>query len=217
MTGSAGKYGNSTLWEISQGVFWFSVIFLLHTLSRTEGEKMQAKHGRAGKHKRYQRAAVLALAMLTACGEEAPQSLGQRAENLMIESFNKAYDTTYQNDADLKNKVGAMLNQIDENGEIDIASLNKSKMYGLPCDVVDNKDGTGTFTVYVIAQGINADKTKYKAIEVTEELLSQANANNVNKISSQKPEAVGAASIVKNGKTYVGVAYRMTVKANFNA
>lgn len=73
-------------------------------------------------------ASVLALAMLTACGEEAPQSLGQRAENLMIESFNKAYDTTYQNDADLKNKVGAMLNQIDENGEIDIASLNKSKM-----------------------------------------------------------------------------------------
>ena len=90
--------------------------------------------------------------------------------------------------------------------EIDIASLKKSKIYGLPCDVVDNKDGTGTFTVYVIAQGINADKTKYKAIEVTEELLSQANANNVNKISSQKPEAVGAASIVKNGKTYVGVA-----------
>ena len=82
-------------------------------------------------------ASVLALVMLTACGEEAPQSLGQRAENLMIESFNKAYDTTYQNDADLKNKVGAMLNQIDENGEIDIASLNKSKMYGLPCDVVD--------------------------------------------------------------------------------
>ena len=37
-------------------------------------------------------ASVLALAMLTACGEEAPQSLGQRAENLMIESFNKAYD-----------------------------------------------------------------------------------------------------------------------------
>lgn len=64
MTGSAGKYGNSTLWEISQGVFWFSVIFLLHTLSRTEGEKMQAKHGRAGKHKRYQRAAVLALTVL---------------------------------------------------------------------------------------------------------------------------------------------------------
>ena len=64
MTGSAGKYGTSTLWEISQGVFWFSVIFLLHTLSRTEGEKMQAKHGRAGKHKRYQRAAVLALTVL---------------------------------------------------------------------------------------------------------------------------------------------------------
>ena len=68
-------------------------------------------------------ASVLALAMLTACGEEAPQSLGQRAENLMIESFSKAYDTTYQNDADLKNKVGAMLNQIDENGEIDIDAL----------------------------------------------------------------------------------------------
>lgn len=64
MTGSAGKYGKRTLWEISQGVFWFSGIFLLHTLSRTEGEKMQAKHGRAGKHNRYQRAAVLALTVL---------------------------------------------------------------------------------------------------------------------------------------------------------
>lgn len=144
-------------------------------------------------------AATMVLVLFTACGEEAPQSLGQRAENLMIESFNKAYDTTYQNDADLKNKVGAMLNQIDENGEIDIASLKKSKIYGLPCDVVDNKDGTGTFTVYVIAQGINADKTKYKAIEVTEELLSQANANNVNKISSQKPEAVGAGKAAGTG------------------
>ena len=47
--------------------------------------------------------------------------------------------------------------------------------------------------------------------------MSKANANNADKVSSQKPEAVGAASIVKNGKTYVGVAYRMTVKANFNA
>ena len=157
-------------------------------------------------------AGILALAMLTACGEEAQPSLGQRAENLMIESFNKAYDTTYQNDADLKNKVGAVLNQIDENGEIDIASLNKSKIYGLPCDYVDNKDGTYTFTVYVVAQGINADKTKYEAIEVTEEMLSKANANSTDKLSSQKPEAVGAASIVKNGKTYVGVAYKMTLK-----
>ena len=50
-------------------------------------------------------------------------------------------------------------------------------------------------------------RDRYKAIEVTEELLSQANANNVNKISSQKPEAVGAASIVKNGKTYVCLLY----------
>ena len=48
MTGSAGKYGTSTLWEISQGVFWFSGIFLLHTLSRTEGEKMQANMDEQG-------------------------------------------------------------------------------------------------------------------------------------------------------------------------
>ena len=45
MTGSAGKCGKSTLWEISQGVFWFSVIFLLHTLSRTEGEKNMDEQG----------------------------------------------------------------------------------------------------------------------------------------------------------------------------
>lgn len=156
-------------------------------------------------------ASVMALVMLTACGEEAKPSLGQRAENLMIESFNKAYDTTYQNDADLKNKVGAMLNLIDENGEIAVADVKTSATFSIfPCDVVRNADGTGTFTVYVIATEKN--NMKYKAIEVTEEMLN--NANSADKVSSQKPEAVGVASIVKNGKTYIGVAYKMTTEVS---
>ena len=160
-------------------------------------------------------AGVLALAMLTACGEEAVPSLGQRAENLMIDTFNKAYNTTYQNDADLKNQLNAILDKIDENGEIAASALPKTKVSGLPGNVVDNKDGTGTFTIFVVAQGVNSDQSKYQAIEVTEEKLGSADTSKIAGSFNMKPDAIGVATVVKNGKTYIGVSYKMTLKAKF--
>lgn len=155
-------------------------------------------------------ASVMALVMLTACGEEAPQSLGQRAENLMIESFNKAYDTTYQNDADLKNKVGAMLNQIDENGMIATKDAIVFS-YGV-------ENGEQVVTMILAAQP-NSHETngKVPAIEVTAADLEKLKNNND---SMGRPSGAGeykaagvAAKTMSNGKTYVAAGITYAEKA----
>ena len=154
-------------------------------------------------------ASVLALAMLTACGEEAPQSLGQRAEKVLMDSLNKAYNTSYENDADLKNKVTAVLNKIDENGEIaatDIPLAYLEGSYNFP-GYLEEKDNTCIATYLMVASGSGK---KLKALEVTEESLKNATSG-PSTSSGKKPDAIGVASIEKNGKTYIGVALKMVI------
>lgn len=154
-------------------------------------------------------ASVLALAMLTACGEEAPQSLGQRAEKVLMDSLNKAYNTSYENDADLKNKVTAILNKIDENGEIaatDIPLAYLEGSYNFP-GYLEKKDNTYIATYLMVASGSGK---KLKALEVTEESLKNATSG-PSTSSVEKPDAIGVASIEKNGKTYIGVAMKMVI------
>ena len=154
-------------------------------------------------------ASVLALAMLTACGEEAPQSLGQRAEKVLMDSLNKAYNTSYENDADLKNKVTAVLNKIDENGEIaatDIPLAYLEGSYNFP-GYLEKKDNTYIATYLMVASGSGK---KLKALEVTEESLKNATSG-TSTSSVEKPDAIGVASIEKNGKTYIGVAMKMVI------
>lgn len=154
-------------------------------------------------------ASVLALAMLTACGEEAPQSLGQRAEKVLMDSLNKAYNTSYENDADLKNKVTAVLNKIDENGEIaatDIPLAYLEGSYNFP-GYLEKKDNTYIATYLMVASGSGK---KLKALEVIEESLKNATSG-PSTSSVEKPDAIGVASIEKNGKTYIGVAMKMVI------
>lgn len=154
-------------------------------------------------------ASVLALAMLTACGEEAPQSLGQRAEKVLMDSLNKAYNTSYENDADLKNKVTAVLNKIDENGEIaatDIPLAYLEGSYNFP-GYLEKKDNIYIATYLMVASGSGK---KLKALEVTEESLKNATSG-PSTSSVEKPDAIGVASIEKNGKTYIGVAMKMVI------
>lgn len=154
-------------------------------------------------------AGILALAMLTACGEEAPQSLGQRAEKVLMDSLNKAYNTSYENDADLKNKVTAVLNKIDENGEIaatDIPLAYLDGSYNFP-GYLEKKGDTYIATYLMVASGSGR---KLKALEVTEESLKNATSG-PSTSSGKKPDAIGVASIEKNGKTYIGVALKMVI------
>lgn len=154
-------------------------------------------------------ASVMALVMLTACGEEAPQSLGQRAEKVLMDSLNKAYNTSYENDADLKNKVTAVLNKIDENGEIaatDIPLAYLDGSYNFP-GYMEKKGNTYIATYLMVASGSGR---KLKALEVTEESLKNATSG-PSTSSGKKPDAIGVASIEKNGKTYIGVALKMVI------
>ena len=154
-------------------------------------------------------ASVMALVMLTACGEGAPQSLGQRAEKVLMDSLNKAYNTSYENDADLKNKVTAVLNKIDENGEIaatDIPLAYLDGSYNFP-GYLEKKGDTYIATYLMVASGSGR---KLKALEVTEESLKNATSG-PSTSSGKKPDAIGVASIEKNGKTYIGVALKMVI------
>ena len=154
-------------------------------------------------------ASVMVLVMLTACGEEAPQSLGQRAEKVLMDSLNKAYNTSYENDADLKNKVTAVLNKIDENGEIaatDIPLAYLEGSYNFP-GYLEKKDNTYIATYLMVASGSGK---KLKALEVTEESLKNATSG-PSTSSVEKPDAIGVASIEKNGKTYIGVAMKKVI------
>lgn len=156
-------------------------------------------------------ASVMALVMLTACGEGAPQSLGQRAEKVLMDSLNKAYNTSYENDADLKNKVTAVLNKIDENGEIaatDIPLAYLEGSYNFP-GYLEEKDNTYIATYLMVASASGSGK-KLKALEVTEESLKNATSG-PSTSSGKKPDAIGVASIEKNGKTYIGVALKMVI------
>ena len=158
-------------------------------------------------------ASVMALVMLTACGGEAPQSLGQRAEKVLMDSLNKTYNTNYENDADLKNKVTAVLNKIDENGVIaaeDVPLAITEDKYTFP-GYLEKKDGnTYVATYLMVASGVTSDGD-FKALEVTEESLKNATPGTSSSSSDEKPEAIGVASIEKNGKTYIGVALKIVI------
>ena len=157
-------------------------------------------------------AVAMATLMLTACGEEAPQSLGQRAEKVLMDSLNKAYNTSYENDADLKNKVTAVLNKIDENGVIaaeDVPLAIAEDKYTFPGYLEKKDDNTYVATYLMVASGVTSDGD-FKALEVTEESLKNATSG-PSTSSSKKPDAIGVASIEKNGKTYIGVALKIVI------
>ena len=153
-------------------------------------------------------AGVLALAMLTACGEESggSKSFAQQVEEAAIRSYNASVSENSQlsNDSALRNRAMAMLNKIDENGMI---GSDDALVFEAAAD-----SGVGTVTVILAGNlGVDPVDNKIPAIEITAaELEKMNNAKGTETDTNRYGEvkAIGVAAKTINGKTYI--AYGMT-------
>lgn len=155
-------------------------------------------------------AGVMAMALLTACGDEAPsKSFAQQAEETVFNLYSKAFGVE-KNDAEMKQLAEKTLGYIDENGVVTIH--DDMSTYSAP------KDGKIVCTVAMpLPTGTVKEGAKtYKAMEITPENLSQIKAGadeigQIKDLGSVKIEKLGVAAKTINGKTYVAYAVQFTV------
>ena len=158
-------------------------------------------------------AAVMALAMLTACGGGGSGSSANSTEATVVNALNTTWGTHYGNDAALKAKVRATLQKVDENGMIKVSDLPTDALMGPGfSDVNIGENGDASFVMYLMTDGSTSSNTAVKAIEVTPEFLKQMEDA---KPSDSKPDvsmikAIGVSTFTaSNGKTYIGFAFKM--------
>lgn len=158
-------------------------------------------------------AAVMALAMLTACGGSSSNS----TEAIVLNAMNTAWGTSYGNNSNLKAKVRAVLQKVDENGRIKVSDLPSVDRYGKMYCVSDYNFNTSTGDVSMIYYIVTEDNpnssnvSSVKAIEVTDALLEEMkNAKpGDDKTDTREIAAVGvSAYTASNGKTYIGLAIK---------
>jgi len=167
-------------------------------------------------------AGVMVLAMLTACGGSGAGN-SNATEKRILDAFNKAGGTAYSNDAGLQTKARAVLNKVDENGQIKSADLPYYEEGGVKIpfveDVQYNKTTGDISMVVIMAVSRAADENTYQAIEVTEESLKQMESSDPGSLDwsdeEYKTEAVGIATrTLANGKTYMAIALK--ISGNYN-
>ena len=167
-------------------------------------------------------AGVMALAMLTACGGGAPKSLGQQAEELMMQAMNLAMQAdgkeSLQNDPTMKNVIYEALGHVDENGKIDAKYLPQGE--NLENALKTGK--TGTITVYEItdkdgsAEVITQESVNEmrKMVEQLKQQLSkQDDGEPANKSEVTDVKKFAVATRVVNGKTYIGMGSELVLTA----
>lgn len=156
-------------------------------------------------------AGVMAMALLTACGDEAPsKSFAQQTEETVFSFYSKALGVE-KNDADMKKLAEKTLGYIDEDGVVTIHE-----------DMADSgKPVNGKITI-TVAMPLPAPNTQvslnaktYKAFEITPENLSQiqnamGSVEAVKKLDGVTINKFGVAAKTINNKTYVAYAMEYT-------
>lgn len=163
-------------------------------------------------------AGVMALALLTACGDDSTPSFGKQVEDATIKTFNVAIgeNSALTNDSALRAQAAQLLENVDADGKIEA-----QKSIKLPKDMSYGKE----ITMVVATKDLNkilSDKVgpndKVDAIKVTAEELAKLQnpqANGLADVIGQYNAeiiAVGVATKTINGNTYMAVA--MTYKVN---
>lgn len=159
-------------------------------------------------------AAVLALAMLTACGGggSSTSSFGKQVENAYIAAINKARgeeNGTLTNDSELREKALAQLNTIDKDGNINKADANK--IYSLVAD-----DKKATIIVGAVAvEEEQVSENVYRAKAVTAEDLDKLVKADVSDAEEnlKMVTKIGVATITRGDKTYVAAVMQMEEEA----
>lgn len=164
-------------------------------------------------------AGVMAMALLTACGEEAPsKSFAQQVEETAFEAMKQSTGIQV-NDADLKKLAESKIDQINmEDGTFNFK--NALDMQALMKKIQELKDVHAEINVKAampFPESVVTTDKPYKVLEVTPENIGDvakivAKMGKLNSIENDglKVNKLGIVAKTVNGKTYVAVAMDVT-------
>lgn len=162
---------------------------------------------------------VMALALLTACGDEAPsKSFAQQVEETAFEAMKQSTGIQV-NDADLKKLAESKIDQINmEDGTFNFK--NALDMQALMKEIQELKDVLAEINVKAampFPESVVTTDKPYKVLEVTPENIGDvakivARMGKLNSIENDglKVNKLGIVAKTVNGKTYVAVAMDVT-------
>lgn len=162
---------------------------------------------------------VMALALLTACGDEAPsKSFAQQVEETAFEAMKQSTGIQV-NDADLKKLAESKIDQINmEDGTFNFK--NALDMQALMKEIQELKDVHAEINVKAampFPESVVTTDKPYKVLEVTLENIGDvakivARMGKLNSIENDglKVNKLGIVAKTVNGKTYVAVAMDVT-------
>lgn len=169
-------------------------------------------------------AGVMALALFTACGDEAPsKSMADQAADVAFGAMKQATGIQV-NDADLKKLAESKIDLIDKDGQYDFKNtVQYSDILKAAEEAV--KAGKENFTIDFAmpvpqekVEGAEMTSGKYPVWEVTADNLgalaektAKLNTILIKQMRGGKIEKVGIVSKTVNGKTYVAVGLKVTV------
>ena len=152
-------------------------------------------------------AGVMAMALLTACGEDSTPSFGKQVEDAAIKAVNTALgeNSTLTNDSTLRAQAAQMLEKVNADGKI----VAKEGITG-------TRKPTDKKNVYEITLGIavkNIGEVK-KAADLAK--LQDPKANGIDDVLkgyNGEIKAIGVATkTLSNGKTYMAMVVTYTVE-----
>lgn len=169
-------------------------------------------------------AGVMALALLTACGDDSAPSFAQKAEDATFASV-KASTGIQVNDADLKKLAESKIDLIDtEKGTFDFKkSYSDEDVKKFQEDVYSTGKGSMTMALPLMKDG-KMQNGIYEVMEITADNIGSLNqgADTMHDLLDKMASAngmsikitkIGVAAKTVNGKTYAAIAmtYEVTV------
>lgn len=169
-------------------------------------------------------AGVMALALLTACGDDSTPSFAQKAEDATFASI-KAATGIQVNDADLKKLAESKIDLIDtEKGTFDYQkSYSTEDSEKFLADLKSTGKGSMTMALPLMKDGKMQNGT-YEVMEITADNIGSLNQGTdtmhdlLEKMASTngmsiKITKIGVAAKTVNGKTYAAIAMTYEVAA----
>ena len=170
-------------------------------------------------------AGVMAMALLTACGDDSTPSFAQKAEDATFASI-KAATGIQVNDADLKKLAESKIDLIDtEKGTFDYKkSYSTEDSEKFLADLKSTGKGSMTMALPLMKDGKMQNNGTYEVMEITADNIGSLNqgADTMHDLLDKMASAngmsikitkIGVAAKTVNGKTYAAIAmtYEVTV------
>lgn len=148
---------------------------------------------------------VMALALLTACGDEAPaKSTAEQAEDAMILALNQSLEADFKNDEAMKNVARkAITDKVGDDGKVKDGFLVVDQENKVMCVIFPADRST--------ARGFTADQVaQMKDPAFTKAFVeSFRNASNMDDDDVKKINAIGVGAVTKGDKTYIAIAVKV--------